>query len=74
MMKLALALTLAAAACHSALGQTPIPARPDGWKIGSPGAPIVLESFFDLMVRHSALQIPQNLEAHSDTLQFCAVP
>lgn len=44
-------VVLAAAAAVAAAQLTPIPARYDGWKIGNADAPILVEAFFDLMVR-----------------------
>jgi hypothetical protein len=62
MKSVALSCAIVAAAFVGCAAQTPIPARPDGWKIGSPGAPIVLESYFDLMV---SLQFESSAENQS---------
>lgn len=37
------------ACVRAAEGQAPIPARPDGWAVGPPGAPVVVDMFLDLM-------------------------
>ncbi|XXQ30125.1 Thioredoxin-like fold domain-containing protein [Plasmodiophora brassicae] len=37
------------ACVRTAEGQAPIPARPDGWAVGPPGAPVVVDMFLDLM-------------------------
>lgn len=67
-------MLVACAAIAGVFAQTPIPNRPDGYKIGQADAPIIIDGFFDLLCPDSAAVWPtikQVVQAYgSKNLQF----